>query len=143
MKSLSSLVNFVKRLRMKWFKSWYFGVIIVWLIILLFTWIKGDFVEVKTPWEFIIYVSSTILAIAGTTLTIIGISQGIRKIAVILTNKTRIVSRFVEALGKWFFYAEKNRELPTGFYYLLLGLALLIVGYLLMSYLFNSLRFFS
>lgn len=128
---------------MKWFRSYYFGVLIVWVIVLLITWIKGEFVEVKTPWELIIYIVSAILASAGITLTIIGTTQGIRKIAVILTNKTRIVSRFVEALGKWFFYAEKNRELPTGFYYLLLGLALLIVGYLLMSYLFNSLRFFS
>lgn len=126
---------------MKWFKSWYFGVIIVWLIILAIIWIKGEFVVVKTPWEFIIYVSSALLAIVGTTLTIIGIGQGIRKIAVILTNKTGLVSRLIEILGKWFFYAEKNRELPTGFYYLLIGLALLIAGYLLMSYLFNSLRF--
>ena len=126
---------------MKWFRSWYFGVIIVWSIIMVIIWIKGEFVEVKTPWEFIIYICSAILAIAGTTLTIIGIGQGIRKIAIILTNKTSIVSRFVEILGKWFFYAEKNRELPTGFYYLLIGLALLIIGYLLMGYLSNNLRF--
>ena len=90
MKSLSSLVNFVKRQKMKLFRSWYFGVIIVWFIVLMIIWIKGEFIDVKTPWEFIIYVCSAILAIAGITITIIG-----TRITPITVQPNRVYARFV------------------------------------------------
>ena len=122
-------------------KSWHLVLAIIWTIPLAIFLFKGEFLEVKSPFGLVIYIGSAILVIAGATLMIIGIGQGIRKITVILTNKTSIVSRLVERIGKWFLYADKNRDLPTGFYYLLLGLIFLIASYLLMGFLFSYLRF--
>jgi hypothetical protein len=127
---------------MKWFKTWYFGFTLLWIIILGVAWLKGNLGEtIKTPVAIFTYFGLTMMILAGIISTFIGVGNITRKLAIIITNKTNLVSRFFEMVGKWILFANNNRDKPLGIYYLFIGLSLLIGSSLLLSYLLNEIKF--